>query len=759
LTWLPVLLAGATALALAVSPVWDYDVWFQLACGRAILALKSLPATDLFSFTAADRPWDTQEWLSQALFYGTWKFAGIGGLTALKALIAGLTFLVIARRAARAGGTRASGWIALLVCAGAAWIMRWHTVERPQIFSYLFLALMLARLRSGGPTGWFVPLTVLWANLHGGAALLAPGILALWYGGRLLDGLRGVVKAPPLRPVAVLFACMTAAIMINPAGYRLYIYPFETMRDPMYMANIREWMPPSFDESPEFLCFLGLTVAAVALGHRAVSAGDLAMTAAFAVLALSARRHIPLFLVTAAPVLTRILAGAFGRLKTGLLPAALLGLAGPVLFLTLAYQRGEGVRTGFRADLYPVGAVGVLREAAVTDQRSPSPYRIYALHRWGGFLEWNLPATFKVFIDGRQLVYGPRLFVDYYKIMEDEPETGILLGKYRPDIFILDYGSKLGRRLAAGAGGRETALVHWDDSCLVYVNRNRFPELVRKHGYRAYNPESGPAGSLPAVLAELGRAAAESPRHARPHALAASLLLSRGRLSEADREATDAIRLAPRNPSVLLVGFDAALAVHDLGRARELARRALRADPGSCAVLLAGVRLASAENRAADAEKAVTAAIRVGEAWREKFRTPDPALGDAYRLKAGLLSAAGNAPGAADSLRTAGNTYYDLGRTTDALACYEAGLKLAPGDARLLHNRGTVSVATGRIPEAIADFTRALAREPGNARMHVSLGVALWKAGRKDSARAAWARALELDPANADALTYLTQAK
>jgi len=772
---MPILLAALTASALALAPVWDYDVWFQLACGRAIVALKSLPATDLFSFTAADRPWDSQEWLSQLLFYGTWKFAGLGGLTALKALVAGLTFLIVAQRAARAGGTRASGWIALLVCAASAWIMRWHLVERPQIFTYLFLALMLDRLRSRGHTWQFIPWMVLWANLHGGTALLGPAVLALWYAGRLMDGLHGVVKAPPLPPVAALFAVMTAAIMINPAGYRLFIYPFETMRDPMYMANIREWLPPTFDESPAFLLFLGLTVVAVGFGHRSSSAGDLLMTGTLALLAMSARRHIPLFLVATAPLLTRILTRSLARFTKGLLPAVLLGLAGPVIFLSLAIQHGEGVRPGFRSDLYPVGAVSLLREWTAGES-SPDPktgdeasrtgpVRVYALHRWGGFLEWNLPETFKVFIDGRQLVYGTRLFVDYYRILEDVPEAGELLEKYRPDVYILDYGSKLGRRLA-GAGGRagkssphDCALVYWDDACLVYVNRSRFPGLVRAREYRFYNPESGASGPLPALLAELGRAAAESPGHARPHALIASLLLSRERFTEADQEASIAIRLAPRNPAVLLVGFDAALAVRDHARAGELARRALSADPGSCAVLLAGVRLALAERRMEDARKATDAAIRAGETRRQKRRTPDPALGDAYRLRAGLLEAAGDVTGAVDSLRAAGNAYYTLGRPSEALDCYKAGLRLAPEDALLLHNRGTLALAAGRIPEALADFTRALAREPGNARIQISLGVALWRAGRKDSARTAWARARELDPSNADAKAYLNQAK
>ena len=80
----PLLLAAAAVFAIALSPTWDYDVWFHLACGKAISSLHGLPANDLFSYTASQRPWDSQEWLAQVIFYGVFS---LGSITALRLVI------------------------------------------------------------------------------------------------------------------------------------------------------------------------------------------------------------------------------------------------------------------------------------------------------------------------------------------------------------------------------------------------------------------------------------------------------------------------------------------------------------------------------------------------------------------------------------------------------------------------------------------------------------------------------------------------
>jgi len=368
-----------------------------------------------------------------------------------------------------------------------AFVCRWFLVARPQLFSQTLFVGLLWRLERGGPWWPFPLVAVLWANLHGGSVLLVPGILGVWI---TVVGLRtwsrregyASLRAPALALVASL-----AAITINPAGWKLFVYPFQTMADRMYMLNVREWIPPAPDEQPEFFAWAAAALVLLAATWRSWRPVDLALTATFAFLAGSARRHIPLVVLAATPPLASGLADLirpatrerFARAGAALAVLAAIGLLGA------AAWTGDAVRLGVREEWYPARAVRWLAawpEAA----RRAEPLRLYTLHRWGGYAIWHLPPRFKVFIDGRQLVYGPELFLDYYKMLENMPDTPALLAAYAPDLFILEYGTKLGARLAVDP---RMALCYWDDIGLVYVRRaGRAAGVIPGHDYRAFNP-------------------------------------------------------------------------------------------------------------------------------------------------------------------------------------------------------------------------------------------------------------------------------
>src|ERR1700730_708698 len=54
----------------------DPDMWWHLKTGEIIWNTHSIPQVDVFSFTAAGRPWITQEWLSEVTIYGAYKLGG-----------------------------------------------------------------------------------------------------------------------------------------------------------------------------------------------------------------------------------------------------------------------------------------------------------------------------------------------------------------------------------------------------------------------------------------------------------------------------------------------------------------------------------------------------------------------------------------------------------------------------------------------------------------------------------------------------------
>src|SRR4051794_35974885 len=47
----------------------DPDYWWHVRTGRLIWESGHIPTADPFSFTAANHPWITQEWLTELLFF------------------------------------------------------------------------------------------------------------------------------------------------------------------------------------------------------------------------------------------------------------------------------------------------------------------------------------------------------------------------------------------------------------------------------------------------------------------------------------------------------------------------------------------------------------------------------------------------------------------------------------------------------------------------------------------------------------------
>src|ERR1700722_16406161 len=69
--------------AMAARNVTDPDVWWHLKTGQYVAEHKSVPHTDLFSYTRAGQTWVAHEWLTDFLLYGIQRMAGWGGLIAI----------------------------------------------------------------------------------------------------------------------------------------------------------------------------------------------------------------------------------------------------------------------------------------------------------------------------------------------------------------------------------------------------------------------------------------------------------------------------------------------------------------------------------------------------------------------------------------------------------------------------------------------------------------------------------------------------
>jgi hypothetical protein len=419
--------------AMAARNVTDPDLWWHLKTGQLIVETKSVPHTDLFSFTRAGERWVAHEWLTEIFLYELERTAGWGGLIVVFAAMLCAAFFLLYLRCG------SSPFIAGVATLGAAWATMPVWGVRPQIVSLLFTSLWLLILdRSEGSPKllwWTLPLTLLWVNLHAGFAI-GLVLYALFFAGEwiasLLSGsqLRGSEfgqpkqNTPQLWMAALILVLDVLIVPLNPNGLRMFSYPIETLRSAAMQNYIAEWASPNFHHAEywPFLLILLILVAALGWFRPHVGSRDLLLLLVSLYAGLCSIRMIPLFVLIAVPFLSR----QFGRWPvSSLQPRSSRVIAGSVLngviVVGMAFFAGihivQVIERQAQAETqhFPTGAVAFL-------QAHPVDGLIFNHYDWGGYLIWKLYPSTRVFVDGRADLYGEQLlheFADIYQFKGD----------------------------------------------------------------------------------------------------------------------------------------------------------------------------------------------------------------------------------------------------------------------------------------------------------------------------------------------------
>ncbi|MCX5657876.1 MAG: hypothetical protein NTZ48_06625, partial [Candidatus Omnitrophica bacterium] len=162
---------------LSLRKITDYDIWMHLKTGERILAERSLPKIDLYSYTMPGAYWANIHWLFQVIVYPLYQKFGAVGIIILKALVITLSFFVLFK----IGYTRKSWFVSLASLFLVALVAKDRFMERPEFFSYLFLSIYLYIIckhrRKKTKFIWLLPiLQVFWTNIHvfsfGGIAVI-----------------------------------------------------------------------------------------------------------------------------------------------------------------------------------------------------------------------------------------------------------------------------------------------------------------------------------------------------------------------------------------------------------------------------------------------------------------------------------------------------------------------------------------------------------------------------------------------------------
>lgn len=427
------------------------DLWWHLASGREISRVHAIPAVDSFSFTFEGKPWTNHEWLWDLVYW--WAYSAAPDAAAwLNLVVLVVTFAVLQGVLFRASGSAPASAGALVAAAATA---HWFLDIRPHVFSLLFSAILLAT-RDRRWRVWLWPvLMIVWANVHAGF-IFGIGIIGLFALIRTAAWLAsGRKDGPPLREWAVLGAC-AAATVVNPYGASIIHYPLAYLDRTTPFRSLIEWMPPGVSLDPtafngRFFWLALLAAAGVVLGAWRIPQLALLAAVSFA-MAITARRFIPLFAITGAPLVAIGLASAGASLARRIPALAgawvrwgVLAAAG-VLALVLWKDVRLSPRLLYRwtqGYVYPDAAVRYL-------DALPQARRPFNSYNYGGTIILVTPGR-RVFIDSRaNTLYDETTFRDYAQIFQARPGYEALLDRYRIDSVFIERDAPLRRALLAG---------------------------------------------------------------------------------------------------------------------------------------------------------------------------------------------------------------------------------------------------------------------------------------------------------------------
>ncbi|HEY8735921.1 MAG TPA: hypothetical protein VIO62_02630 [Candidatus Dormibacteraeota bacterium] len=458
--------------SLAAVPPLDPDLWWHLANGRLMIAMGGWPHVDVYSFSAAGHPWIMHEWLADLGMYLAYRVGGLPLLVAIFAAVvvagAGCLFILL-----RAGGLHPTAAVGLTLVGALAGSTAWGA--RPQLLNLLFAGLLtcgLVRYRSGRLAAWWLPPFLwLWANLHSGF-LVGVIICVLFLAGEAIDAWRTGTGMPRrrLRNLAWAILAGLGLALVNPYGVDTILFPLGTLTSPLIQNNIQEWASPDFHSLPGLLFegVLFILLLGLATGRVRARTSEWLIAVALLYLALASQRHMPLFMIGAAPLIGRC-AQALLALAGSLLPAASrrpaaaaalrartpgpgrpnstvlgvlnLALLIAVAFGMVAYRAMPALRPADEATAISSSLPVAALDSLLALKR---PIRVFNYYDYGGYALWRLyPAGGRVFIDGRVEVYGAGIFSQYLAVNYLSGAWPDVVRRYQPDAILMPSGHPL----------------------------------------------------------------------------------------------------------------------------------------------------------------------------------------------------------------------------------------------------------------------------------------------------------------------------
>lgn len=494
------LIRGAAAL--------NQDLGRHLRLGEIIWQTKSIPKTNLFSYTEPDHRFINTHWLSEVIFYFLHQFFNLSGLIIFTALVILASFILIFFTSYK----KNSFLLSLLVPLFAMGILMERIDIRPEIFSFLIFSIYLFILfrylkkekEATGEYLWVLPLLQLfWTNFHI-YFFLGPLFYIFFFIDRFFQRESLVfIKSFEFKKLLAIGILIGVATFINPNGFSGSFFPLSVIGEYGYsiVENQTPFFLSKFHYRPATLFFFFTGLIALILSFffnivdifkkrkifNLLAAGFASFFGIYAV------RNFPIFAFVAVPLLVdnfsniqsrfiELMKGVKEKLndeesfsdktleKIGII-FLIIFLAGGVLF---------NLR---KLDLsVPLGA----RKAVDFVIENNIPGKMFNNYDIGSYLIWRLYPERRVFVDNRPEAYSVDFLQNIYIPMQEDEEAWEKYSKEYDFNFIIfeltditPWARSFLKRIARDS---EWPVIYSDKRTAVFVKRNSINEnLIKKY--------------------------------------------------------------------------------------------------------------------------------------------------------------------------------------------------------------------------------------------------------------------------------------
>jgi hypothetical protein len=421
----------------------DSDTGWHIRNGELILAMRSVPRADTYSYTKPGQPVVCLEWLYDATVAAIHHVAGLNGVVLFSAVIIACTFALLFHFVLRRSGSFVAAIGLALLAASAAQV---HMLARPHVLTWLFTLLWveaLYRFEEGKRSAllWLPPLMLLWVNVHGGFLV---GLLMLALFG--CASIWNALTAPSAKyrqqivDLAVTLGACLAVTLLTPYGYKLHVHVYQYLSDSFLMDSVNEFMSPNF-HAPGFLyfeLFILFAVLGVVLSRERLTATDFLLVLAAIHAGLHSARNIPLSAILMSLAMGPLWAGIFSPGGRHAYPRWLNSFLDPVNEIS---ESMAGMEKQFRGHVFAIIALVastalVLNGGRVLSTQIVSAHfdekrfpvkatefiaahgihdHIFNPDDWAGYLIYKLSPGTKVYFDDRHDFYGDAFIQEYLK--------------------------------------------------------------------------------------------------------------------------------------------------------------------------------------------------------------------------------------------------------------------------------------------------------------------------------------------------------